>query len=93
MTNPTGAENARVQDADVKARELITEYLWMPGMKRSGLDSDIAIALREAEQRGMMRAAEIAREWSVAEEWIDRNTPEQIAHAIERAAAAPAKEK
>ena len=80
MTNPTGAENAQVQDdAERRAREVLEltySTTYGPG---SNLHHAIATALREAEQRGMRRAAEIA--WNCGAIHVGK--------AIERAAAAP----
>ena len=57
--NPTGAGNAQAQDdADRKAREIAVGHC---GYIHTTLKQKIDAALREAEQRGMMRAAEIAR--------------------------------
>ena len=60
MDNPT--DNAQVQDAEAKAREIeeCFQYMYTDG---GGLDGEsvidaIAQALREAERRGMMRAIE-----------------------------------
>ena len=80
MTNPTGAENAQVQDdANERAREI-----WRAMLDENHPDAaqaHIARALREAEQAGMMRARDIAMA-------IDsgRGNEAEIARAIERAA-------
>ena len=85
MDNPTGADNAQVQDAEAKAREIQRDYvdLWgdMPNRRSAELTDAIAQALREAERRGMMRARDIAMA-------IDsgRGNEAEIAWAIERAA-------
>ena len=89
--NPTGAENAQVQDdALTKARTILFEYerdtkgeialVWR-------IEAALRETEREAEQRGMMRAAEIARSYSGC-----APSPVIIAKAIERAATPPATE-
>ena len=64
-TNPTGAENAQVQDdADRKAQDELRRAI-ANLFRKFVIDDDMLYkvdeALREAEQRGMMRATEIAR--------------------------------
>ena len=111
MNNPTGADNAQVQDdADMKACQIVShaQDLWTGVGKRIShssyiiLAEQVATALREAEQRGLMRAAEIARAYKsglpyarddlgALKEAIDVRS-ESIAQAIERAAKPEAKE-
>ena len=92
ISNPTGAESAQVQD---DAEKLVTTILAMvhsmPAARdityaeaKAASDEIVAVAskaLREAEQRGMMRARDIAMA-------IDsgRGNEAEIARAIERAA-------
>ncbi len=95
--NPTGAENAQIQDdADRKARELAVQILTPHGATDvyiAGAAGAIATALREvdreAEQRGMMRAAGIAREYPAEEHGALHATPayaaRQAANEIARA--------
>ena len=63
MTNPTGAENAQVQDgADRKAQDELRRAI-ANLFRKFVIDDDMLYkvdeALREAEQRGLMRAAEV----------------------------------
>jgi hypothetical protein len=101
--NPTGTDNAQVQDAEAKARELCSgvEFLSVclaSTTKTAGnlteakglMQSAIAQALREAERRGMMRAAEISKslvEPARGDRWAGRRDAfKEAARAIERAA-------
>ena len=54
MDNPTGAENAQVQDDAEKTAQKIADRWLGPSVLQEVLVS----ALHEAEQRGMMRATE-----------------------------------
>ena len=94
--NPTGAENAQVQDADERAHDKAIDVINAAFSDPSGsiLHGHIVDALREAEQRGMLRAKEIARtygEWcknwgEVRNEIAARECAKEIAEAIERPA-------
>ena len=98
-SNPTGAENAQVQDdADRKACQIVShaQDLWTGVGKRIShssyiiLAEQVATALREAEKRGMMRAVGIVRECGGHS--IDNYAADIAAEAIERAASPPATE-
>ena len=95
MTNPTGAENAQVQDdAEMKTREWakrgcpVTCGHCNHAIYPIGLREDVEAALREAEQRGMMRAAEIAYRASLP--FDGEVVAGNIRAAIENAAETPA---
>ena len=64
--NPTGAENARVQDdADERAHDKAIDVINAAFSDPSGsiLHGHIAIALRQAEQRAMMRERKSLKQW------------------------------
>lgn len=82
MDNPTGCLMNKLDDADQTARDLVSylDQLFMQG-EYFEAEGRAKKALREAEKRGMMRAAEIARSYHGS-----GASGKTIANTIERAA-------